>query len=150
MVVTRFPCTVDSGVIQERVARPFTWTVHAAHSPRPHPNFVPVRLRLSRRTQRSGVCGSASTLCGLPFTFRAIGDTCTSRSSFPTDVSHQDLSHISLCKSETNCLLWRILVVSRIRTPTCSSISYSPSRDRTVEKPEARGGLSGRSLCKRL
>jgi hypothetical protein len=34
----------------------------------PQPNFVPVRPRVSRNTQSSGICGATSTVCCFPFT----------------------------------------------------------------------------------
>src|SRR5262245_58518315 len=58
--------------MHERVASPFTWTVHAPHCAMPHPYLVPARLRTSRRTQSSGISGSTSTLWARPFTFSCI------------------------------------------------------------------------------
>src|SRR3989304_9040131 len=72
MVLTSFPATVSTGVTQERVAAPSMCTVQAPHWEPPQPYFVPVRPRLSRRTQRRGVEGSTSTSCRLPLTVIAI------------------------------------------------------------------------------
>src|SRR5262249_30014727 len=58
MVVTDLPSTMDIGVAQARVACPSMCTVQAPHDAMPQPNFVPVSLRCSRRTQSSGVLGS--------------------------------------------------------------------------------------------
>ena len=43
MVVTRAPRTWPTGTRQDVTATPSTSTVHAPHSPSPHPSFVPVR-----------------------------------------------------------------------------------------------------------
>jgi hypothetical protein len=42
IVVIRLPSCIAAKVIQERTRRPLTCTVHAPHSPRSHPFFVPV------------------------------------------------------------------------------------------------------------
>src|SRR4029077_2718497 len=71
MVVTDLPSTMDIGVAQARVDCPSMCTVQAPHDAMPHPNFVPVSLRCSRRTQSSGVLGSTpSSLC-TPLTVKA-------------------------------------------------------------------------------
>src|SRR3990172_9226489 len=72
MVVIARPSTVSTGVTQERVAAPSMCTVQAPHWEIPQPYFVPVRPRLSLRTQRRGVEGSTSTSCRLPLTVIAI------------------------------------------------------------------------------
>src|SRR5271168_3472962 len=66
MVVTLRPATVDSGVMQERMALPSRCTVHAPHSAMPQPNLVPVRPATSRTAQSKGMLGSASSVVGLP------------------------------------------------------------------------------------
>src|SRR5579883_2893302 len=66
IVVTVLPATLDIGVPHERVATPLIWTVHAPHNWRPHPNFVPVKPSVSRKTHNSGICGETSTLCRFP------------------------------------------------------------------------------------
>jgi hypothetical protein len=53
--------------MQERVASPLMCTVHAPQSAMPQPNFVPVMLRVSRKTQSSGMSGLTSTDWALPF-----------------------------------------------------------------------------------
>ena len=58
--------------MQDRMVAPSTSTVHAPHCPRPQPNRGPCSDRLSRRTYKSGVLGSASTTLDLPFTFSEI------------------------------------------------------------------------------
>ena len=55
-----------TGVMQARRGTPSMCTVHAPHIAIPHPNFVPVSARMSRRTQRSGVSSSTSTVCAAP------------------------------------------------------------------------------------
>src|SRR5258708_3243518 len=66
MVVTSEPCRLSTVVMQEHVAVPSIWTVQAPHSAWPQPNLVPVMPSTSRRTQRSGVSPSTSTLRCLP------------------------------------------------------------------------------------
>src|SRR5215831_12206873 len=66
MVVTFFPCTLETGVMQERAASPLMCTVQAPHSAMPQPNLVPVRSRVSRNTQSRGICGSTFTVVNLP------------------------------------------------------------------------------------
>src|SRR5437016_4552555 len=60
MVVTLAPATAPTEVMQDRVARPSTWTVQAPQRPIPQPNLVPVRPTSSRIAHRSGV---SSGLC---------------------------------------------------------------------------------------
>src|SRR3989441_4770332 len=74
MVVTRLPPTAATGRTQVRVATPSKWTVHAPHCAMPQPNFVPVRPRVSRSTQSSGVSGLSVTERDLPLTVNVIGD----------------------------------------------------------------------------
>src|SRR5579885_679517 len=66
IVVTCFPETEEMGVMHERVASPLMCTVHAPQSAIPQPNFVPVILRVSRKTQSSGISGLTSTVSGFP------------------------------------------------------------------------------------
>src|ERR1700704_3002397 len=66
MVVTLRPATVESGVMQERMALPSKWTVQAPHSAIPQPNLVPVRPANSRTAHNRGMLGSASNVVGLP------------------------------------------------------------------------------------
>src|SRR5438132_12436493 len=56
-------------VTQERVACPFTCTVHAPQRPTPQPNFDPVSPKMSRRYQSRGISGSPLKDCSAPFTF---------------------------------------------------------------------------------
>src|SRR5512135_1131996 len=72
MVVIDFPSTAPTSVEQERVSAPSTWTVQAPHSPRPHPNLVPVSPSSSRRTQSSGISRGTSTSWTVPFTLSLI------------------------------------------------------------------------------
>src|SRR5215468_4268775 len=47
-------------------------TMQAPHNPVPQPNLVPVSLRSSRSTHKSGVAGGASVDAGLPFTTKLV------------------------------------------------------------------------------
>ena len=58
--------TLSMVVMQERIGLPSMWTVQAPHSAKPHPNFVPVMPRTSRRTHSSGVSSSTSTVWFVP------------------------------------------------------------------------------------
>src|SRR5262245_13486970 len=75
MVVTFFPATLDTGVTHDRVASPSTCTVHMPQTDMPQPYLVPLRLRMSRITHRSGMSAGASTVVALPFTVSLIGMT---------------------------------------------------------------------------
>ena len=72
MVVTRRPSTAVTGVTHERTGEPSTCTVHAPQRAMPQPNLVPVSWRSSRRTQSSGLSGSAATFTARPFTLNAV------------------------------------------------------------------------------
>jgi hypothetical protein len=72
-----FPPTCETGIEQERTADPSTCTVQAPHNPAPHPNFVPVIFKVSRKTQSSGVSGATLTLRSLPFTRSEISAMCS-------------------------------------------------------------------------
>src|SRR4030095_2219323 len=67
MVVTFWPLARATGVTHERTASPLRCTVQQPHTAMPHPYFVPVRPRWSRRTHKIGVVGSTSTVVGAPF-----------------------------------------------------------------------------------
>src|ERR1039458_1439014 len=75
IVVTCLPLAMDTGVTQERTARPSRCTVHAPHCAMPHPYLVPVSCRLSRSTHSKGVLGSASTLVFFPLINKVIMST---------------------------------------------------------------------------
>src|SRR5690348_7434706 len=66
MVVTVLLATVEIGVTHARTGCPLMCTVQAPQSDMPHPNFVPVRPSVSRRTHNSGIAGATSTVCGFP------------------------------------------------------------------------------------
>src|SRR5882762_4857927 len=66
IVVTRLPAARESGETQERMALPSRCTVQAPQRAMPHPNFVPVSPKESRRTQSRGVEGSSSTDTDFP------------------------------------------------------------------------------------
>src|SRR6478609_9464469 len=57
MVVISSPSTVPIGLEHERMAFPFWSTVQAPHKAMPHPNFVPVSPRMSRRYHNNGISG---------------------------------------------------------------------------------------------
>src|SRR5215813_243322 len=69
MVMTSRLPTVRDGVMQERMARPPTRTVHAPHCARPQPKCVPVSPRSLRSTYSSGTSGSSESISRVrPFT----------------------------------------------------------------------------------
>src|SRR5438132_5973799 len=68
MVPIFLPLASEMGVMHERMACPSRCTVQAPHSAAPQPNLVPVMPSVSRRAQRIGVAGSASTACSRPLT----------------------------------------------------------------------------------
>jgi hypothetical protein len=59
----------ETGMLQERTAVSFKWTVQAPQSALPHPNFVPLNPRISLKTHSRGISSSASTSCVFPFTW---------------------------------------------------------------------------------
>src|ERR1700761_9786997 len=73
MVVMGLPVTEETWVRQERMAWPAPITVQAPHRPMPQPYLVPCRLRVSRRTHRSGVSGSTSTVLTTLLIFSSTG-----------------------------------------------------------------------------
>ena len=75
MVVMR-PFTADTRVWHDRTGLPSTCTVQAPQAPMPQPYFVPLRLRMSRSTQSSGMSAGASTLADLPLTVQCVGHDC--------------------------------------------------------------------------
>src|SRR6185369_805477 len=84
MVVTLFPSTAETGVTHERVATPFTCTVHAPHWAMPQPNLVPGRSNQSRNAQRSGVsCDPLnSTLSSLMMNLATVGSRRSGRGGY--------------------------------------------------------------------
>src|ERR1700749_1240276 len=66
MVVMSCPTASFTGMTQERLGDPSRCTVQAPQSATPQPNLVPFMPSRSRSTHRSGMSGSASTLCDLP------------------------------------------------------------------------------------
>src|SRR5580765_5687377 len=68
MVTTFAPSRPPIGTEQDRMAAPLICTVQEPHCAIPQPNFVPVRPRTSRNTQRSGVSGSMSICRDTPLT----------------------------------------------------------------------------------
>jgi hypothetical protein len=71
VVIFRF-LTALTGKPQERTDLSSRITVHAPHWDRPQPNLGPFSSRSSRKTYSSGVLGSVSTTCDLPFTVSEI------------------------------------------------------------------------------
>src|SRR6185503_15081772 len=57
---------------QESTERPSTSTAHVPHSPSSQPCFVPVRLRSSRRTSSSVLCGAKATSTCSPLSVNPI------------------------------------------------------------------------------
>src|ERR1700724_3123857 len=72
MVVIVAPATAPRAVMQERVARPSTWTVQAPHSPIPQPNLVPLRPISSRIAQSSGVSSGLRSETARPLRLNVI------------------------------------------------------------------------------
>src|SRR3954467_12583228 len=70
MVVISCPTAALTGITHERLGDPARCTVQAPHSATPQPNFVPFMPSKSRRTHKSGMSGSASTLCDFPLILR--------------------------------------------------------------------------------
>ena len=70
MVVMRLPTAADAGSWHAFIGCPSTWMVQAPQRAIPHPYLVPVSPILSRKTQRSGVSGSTSTVSGLLLMFK--------------------------------------------------------------------------------
>lgn len=62
IVVIFCPAAADTGSEHERTGAPFRCTVQAPHCAIPHPNLVPVIFNSSRKTHKSGVSGSTSSL----------------------------------------------------------------------------------------
>jgi len=110
MVVIFLPATLDMGVTQDRAASPSTCTVQAPHSALPHPNFVPVMFRVSRNTQRSGIWGLTSTVCGLPLSTKLIDmiprykNTAANKSSLESE-SGNILQQFWQCKPRREIIL---------------------------------------------
>src|SRR5690606_8652621 len=72
MVLMRLPATADTGVTQERVGWPSTFTVQAPHRAMPQPYLVPVRLATSRQAQSSGISSATSSSWSLPLRLRLV------------------------------------------------------------------------------
>src|SRR5437016_14516124 len=75
MVVTSLPAARDTGATQDLTASPLRWTVQAPHCAMPQPYLVPVKPRLSRKTQSRGVEGSTSRFTRSRFTLKEIIET---------------------------------------------------------------------------
>src|SRR5436190_9113040 len=67
MVMTRVFETWANGTRHEFTGSPSMSTVHAPHSPSPHPSLVPVRPQSSRSTSSRRFIGCAATRVRLPF-----------------------------------------------------------------------------------
>src|SRR5260370_28653883 len=96
IVVTLAPAIAPTEVMQERVERPSTCTVHAPHIPIPQPNLVPVRPSSSRITQSNGVSSGLPTETLRPLIVKVVITNCSSlllarRHQFPTYGSHVPL-----------------------------------------------------------
>src|SRR5438270_11261361 len=66
MAVICLPATALTGIEQERIATPSTWTVQAPHCAMPQPYLVPVMPMVSRNTHSRGVESSTSALWDWP------------------------------------------------------------------------------------
>src|SRR5215217_8134806 len=72
IVVISDPFTWATGTRQLFTICPSTITVHAPHSPSPHPSFVPVSCNCSRNTSSSLAMGNTSRLRDSPLTLKLI------------------------------------------------------------------------------
>src|ERR1017187_8834346 len=96
MVVMASPTTDPTCVMQERVARPLIRTVHAPQTPIPQPYLEPLRSRVSRKTQSSGVSGGTSTVVTtlLTFSFRGMPLPCLRADGFCSRRPVLDIVHM--------------------------------------------------------
>ena len=94
MVVIFLPSAAATGTMQDRVAAPSRWTVHAPHCAMPHPYFVPVRPACSLIAQSKGVLGSTFTSVVLPLIVKRA-------MAFPSQVAVLGLSAIRSKASRT-------------------------------------------------
>jgi hypothetical protein len=143
MVVTSLPATSPIGSWQARTEFPPTRTLHDPHWPSPHPYFVPVRPRSSRRTERSVRPDSTGIDRSTPFTFRRMS-TMTMR---PSNVS--TAHSVILDAGASGCLGTHPtaggptrLVASRPNAPNKRGTPFAearPLRSRRVVQIAARG-----------
>jgi hypothetical protein len=71
-VVTDLPATDETGVMQERTGIPSRCTVHAPQSEAPHPYFVPVRFRVSRKVHNKLASDAVSTCTDFPLSLKLV------------------------------------------------------------------------------
>src|ERR1041384_3885536 len=76
IVVISDPFTWATGTRQLFTIRPSTITVHAPHSPSPHPSFVPVSSNCSRNTSSNRTIGNTSSFLCSPLTLSSMFIIC--------------------------------------------------------------------------
>ena len=137
MVVMFFPAAVEMGVTQERAASPLMCTVQAPHKAMPHPNFVPVMFSVSRSTQRRGISGLTSTVCGLPFKTKLMGNK-------PPVVRKRDYPTTIQTSNESASLAWALPV-------SCPAAPYPEWKAIPLQKSKLRWDRSAgrRRDCRR-
>src|SRR5918992_3520374 len=72
IVLTSCPSASRPSIRHDRIERPSTSTAHVPHSPSSQPCFVPVRLRSSRKTSSSVLCGAKATSTCSPLSVNPI------------------------------------------------------------------------------
>src|SRR5688572_30279400 len=72
IVLTSRSSASSPNIKHERIERPSTSTAHVPHSPSSQPCFVPMRLRSSRRTSSSVLCGAKATSTCSPLSVNPI------------------------------------------------------------------------------
>src|SRR5579862_952198 len=74
VVIFLAPAAAETGRVQDRMATPSKWTVHAPHRDIPQPNFVPLSPTMSRMAQSKGIWGSTSSVYALLLMVKLIDD----------------------------------------------------------------------------
>src|SRR5688572_5878414 len=72
IVLTSRPSASRPSIRHESIERPSTSTAHVPHSPSSQPCLVPMRLRSSRRTSSSVLCGAKATSTCSPLSVNPI------------------------------------------------------------------------------
>src|SRR5260221_14001759 len=105
MVVIFFAPTEFSGTWHERVATPSICTVQAPHWAMPQPYLVPVSPTVSRRTQSSGVRGSAFAWTDFPLMLRTAMASLLQRSVIPEPGSPSPSGRLRVVASFHGCVI---------------------------------------------
>src|SRR5438045_746539 len=115
MVTTRRRPTAEIGVKHARAGFPSRWIVQAPHKPIPHPYFVPVNPKVSRRIHSSGVFGSTSAESSRPLMVMVTFDT----SFRPPGVKIGSPEQLSVAKEFVSALSRYSLVPNRNPLQRC-------------------------------